>query len=67
MAKIIEQYSEFWGDNPSSLLEEYNYHPELTSELDEMEIEELDRETLFKVVLWKVSRYPTFLIFCFKK
>ena len=30
----------------------------MTSELDEMEIEELDRETLFKVVLWKVSRYP---------
>lgn len=58
MSDFIEEYSQQWGDDPSSLLDEYDYHPELTAELDELEADEFDHEILYKIVLWKLSRFP---------
>lgn len=58
MSKFIEEYSVIWGDNPASLLDEYNYHLELTKELDDLSPSEFNLETLYKLVLWKLSRFP---------
>jgi len=58
MSDFIEDYSDQWGDNPAGLLDEYNYHPELTDELDQLDVESFNHEMLYKIVLWKVSRFP---------
>ena len=58
MSDFIKEYSDQWGNNPASLLEEYDYHPELTGELDELDVEQFNYETLYKIVLWKLSRFP---------
>lgn len=58
MKTFIDIYKDIWGDNPSDLLAEYNYHPILTAELDRISPDEFDLTTLLKIVLWKTSRYP---------
>ncbi len=58
MDDIIERYSSVWGDDPRSLLENYQYHPELTKKLDAMTVEDFNQELLFEIVLWKLNRYP---------
>jgi len=58
MSDFVYQYREIWGEVPLSLMEGYNYHLELTKELDELNPEELSRETFYKIVLWKLSRFP---------
>lgn len=58
MDDIVERYSSVWGDDPRSLLENYQYHPELTKKLDAMTAEDFNQEMLFEIVLWKLSRYP---------
>jgi len=58
MNSFIDRYKEQWGDNPRDLLDKYDYHKELTAELDDLEAGEFDYETLYKIVLWKVSRFP---------
>lgn len=58
MNTFIEQHKDFWGDDPSSLMEEYNYHPELTEELDSLTPDFLNKEQIYKIVLWKLNRFP---------
>lgn len=58
MSDFIEEYSDQWGDDPTSLLDDYDYHPELTGELDELDAKNFNHETLYKIVLWKLSRFP---------
>ncbi len=58
MDDIIERYSSVWGDDPRSLLRNYQYHPELTKKLDAMTVEDFNQELLFEIVLWKLNRYP---------
>ncbi|WHI45965.1 hypothetical protein [Microbulbifer sp. VAAF005] len=58
MSSFIEEYSEVWGENPSVLMDEYNYNPVLTEELDNLDPECLNNETFFKIVLWKLNRFP---------
>lgn len=58
MNDFIEKYKDQWGDNPSGLLNEYDYHPELTDELDHLDVTNFNREIFYKIVLWKLSRFP---------
>ncbi len=37
---------------------EYGYNPDLTAKLDKLELERLNREQLYEIVLWKVDRFP---------
>lgn len=41
----------------SDLLREYNYQPELTKQLNNLE--SIDREQFYRIVLWKVDRFPS--------
>jgi len=58
VSDFIEEYNEIWGDNPADLLDDYDYHLELTKELDDLDPEEFNHETFYKIVLWKLSRFP---------
>lgn len=58
MSDFIEEYGDQWGSEPTSLLDEYDYHPKLTDELDKLDAEKFNHETLYKIVLWKLSRFP---------
>lgn len=58
MNKFIKKYENIWGNNPNSLMTEYDYHPELTQELDQLDGNNLNNEVLYKIVLWKLSRFP---------
>lgn len=58
MNKFIKQHKEIWEENPSELLSKYNYNKELTKELDGLHPQNLSKEILFKIVLWKLNRYP---------
>lgn len=58
MKNFIDKYSDIWDDDPSSLMGDYNYYPELTDELDDLEPQALNREILYKIVLWKLRRFP---------
>ena len=58
MISIIEKYSDQWGNNPTGLLDEYSYHSELTDELDKLDAEGFNYEMLYKIVLWKLNRFP---------
>jgi len=53
-----ERHKEVWGDDPSGLMAKYAYLPELTAKLDNTLIDDLDRQRLFEIALWKVDRYP---------
>lgn len=58
MSDIIEKHKEVWGDDPRTLLNEYNYHPSLTKKLDDLNVESFNKEILYEIVLWKLSRFP---------
>lgn len=58
MSDIIEKYKEVWGDDPRILLNKYNYHPALTKKLDHLNVENFNKEVLYEIVLWKLSRFP---------
>jgi hypothetical protein len=55
---FIRKHQKHWGDNPVSLLEEYEFQPLLTAELDLIQPSDLDLETVYKIVLWKLDRFP---------
>ncbi|WP_457977335.1 hypothetical protein L0Y47_15055 [Ectopseudomonas composti] len=58
MTELISKYKHIWGDNPRTLLEEYNYQSELTTKLDMLKPEDLDLKTFYEIVLWKLNRFP---------
>nr|WP_314571907.1 hypothetical protein [uncultured Pseudomonas sp.] len=58
MDGIIEQYSNVWGDDPTSLIEDYRYQLQLTAKLDALIPKDFDQETLLEIVLWKLNRFP---------
>lgn len=58
MSDFIKKHGNIWGDDPSSLLKEYDYHLELTNKLDNLSVENFNREALYEIVLWKLSRFP---------
>ena len=58
MSDFIEKHNEIWGDDPTSLLKNYDYHPALTEKLDGLKIEDFNRQALYEIVLWKLSRFP---------
>ena len=56
--EFIKEHEKIWGNNPSELLNKYSYNEELTKELDKSDSQQLNKEMLFKIVLWKLNRYP---------
>lgn len=58
MDEFIEKHKEIWGNDPTSLLEKYDYHLELTKKLDALSVDDFNREILYEIVLWKLSRFP---------
>jgi hypothetical protein len=58
MEDIIKRYSNVWGDDPSSLIKQYHYQPELTEKLDALNAEDFDHQALLEIVLWKLNRFP---------
>ena len=58
MNDFIEKHKEIWGNDPSSLLKKYSYHSVLTEKLDALKAEDFNREALYEIVLWKLSRFP---------
>ncbi len=58
MIEIVEKYKAIWGDNPLGLLDEYSYQRELTQKLDALNPEDLNIETFYEIVLWKLNRFP---------
>jgi len=48
----------FGGDNPQQLMDEYEYQPQLTQELDALNPDEFNREKLYEIILWKLNRFP---------
>ena len=57
-AEIVKKYEDAWGDDPSSLLADYVYQPELTQKLDALSPNELNVEVFYEIVLWKLNRFP---------
>lgn len=55
-ATEIMKASDFSG-NLSIFLDQYNYQPELTGRLDNLENTPIDQSLINDIVLWKVSRY----------
>lgn len=55
---IIEEYKHIWGENPNILLDSYKYQIDLTKKLDDLNSNNLSRETLYEIVLWKLNRFP---------
>jgi len=58
MSDIIEKYKANWGDDPRALLENYSYHTDLTRKLDALNADNFNKEILYEIVLWKLSRFP---------
>lgn len=58
MHGIIEKYKGIWGNDPTSVLESYDYYPDLTARLDTLRATDFDREDLYEIVLWKLGRFP---------
>jgi len=52
----IMKASDFSGDL-SAFLALYNYQPELTTRLDNLEVTAIDQSLINDIVLWKVNRY----------
>jgi len=48
--------SDFSGDL-NAFLAMYNYQPELTKQLDNLEVNAIDQSKINDIVLWKVNRY----------
>ncbi len=55
---IIEEYKNIWGENPNILLDSYKYQIDLTKKLDDLNSNNLSRETLYEIILWKLNRFP---------
>lgn len=55
---FIKKYEHIWDKNPKGLLEKYDYQKKLTDELDQLKPAQVDFETILKIVLWKVNRFP---------
>lgn len=58
MNAFLQEHKEFWGNSPTSLLKEYEFQPVLTAELDLIKPIDLEIETIYKIVLWKLDRFP---------
>ncbi len=58
ITSIIEEYKHIWGENPNILLDSYKYQIYLTKKLDDLNSNNLSRETLYEIVLWKLNRFP---------
>ena len=58
MEDIIKRYNNVWGDDPSSLIKQYHYQPELTKKLDALNAADFDHQALLEIVLWKLNRFP---------
>ena len=58
--EIVETYGAHLscGQSLGPLLDRYNYHPELTERLDSLGQRDFNREILYEIVLWKLSRFP---------
>jgi hypothetical protein len=52
----IMKASDFSGDL-NAFLAMYNYQPELTKRLDNLEVSTIDQTIINDIVLWKVNRY----------
>lgn len=59
-SQFVSLHSKIWNNNPASLLRGYAYNPSLTKELDNLSPDLLTLECLYKIVLWKVNRFPIF-------
>lgn len=59
MTDLISKYKTVWGDEPTKLLDDYNYQRELTVKLDALKPEDLDVKTFYEIVLWKLNRFPS--------
>jgi hypothetical protein len=59
MTNLISKYKSIWGDDPMTLLKNYNYQRDLTLKLDSLKPEELDIKTFYEIVLWKLNRFPS--------
>lgn len=58
MEDIIKRYSDVWGDDPSRLIKQYHFQPELTEKLDALNAKDFDHQALLEIVLWKLNRFP---------
>ncbi|UUQ64881.1 hypothetical protein NLK61_27425 [Pseudomonas fuscovaginae UPB0736] len=58
MEDFIRRHQDVWGDNPSVLMDRYDYQSELTKKLDGLDATQLTEQTLLEIVLWKLDRYP---------
>ena len=58
--EIIETYADQLpcGQSLKPLLDLYDYHPELTRKLDGLAQQDFNREVIYEIVLWKLSRFP---------
>lgn len=59
LTDLVSKYQAVWADDPGKLLDEYNYQPELTRKLDALQADQLDMQTFYEIVLWKLNRYPS--------
>jgi hypothetical protein len=57
-SRFIQKNKKVWGDRPTKLLEDYNYQPDLTKKLDSLNASDLNRNTIYEIVLWKINRFP---------
>ncbi|TGL80874.1 hypothetical protein [Leptospira yasudae] len=56
MKNILKEYEYIWGEDPQSILTNYSYQTEVTQKLDNLNIEEFNRESLYEIILWKLDR-----------
>lgn len=58
--EIVETYVDrlSCGQSLKPLLDHYDYHPKLTEKLDGLGQCDFNREILYEIVLWKLSRFP---------
>ncbi len=59
MVNEIEKLFKQANTTPQKIMdEEYKYQPELTKKLDNLEIEDFNRELFYEIILWKLNRFP---------
>ncbi|PJZ76318.1 hypothetical protein [Leptospira neocaledonica] len=56
MENIIKKYDYIWGDDPQSILANYSYQNETTKKLDNLDVSDFNRESLYEILLWKLDR-----------
>ena len=57
MSEFIKKYAA-QGGTTAELMDQYDYNADLTEKLDQLDVEDLDREKLYEIVLWKLNRFP---------